>query len=65
MLVPQVVADYAAPSTDGGLTLDNPVDPQHGSWALKEDGWPNEELQLNLAWRSVHDMAVVSKDIIK
>jgi hypothetical protein len=65
MLVPQVAAGYAASSTDGGLALDNPVDPQHGSWALKEDGWPNEELQLNLAWGSVHDMAVVSKDIIK
>ena len=63
--MPQVAAGYAASSTDGGLTLDNPVDPQHGSWALKEDGWPNEEPQLNLAWRSVHDMAVVSKDIIK
>lgn len=65
MLVPQVAAGYAAPSTDGGLILDNPVDPQHGSWALKEGGSPNEELQLNLEWRSVYDMAVVSKDIIK
>jgi feruloyl esterase len=48
MLVTQVAAGYAAPSTDGGLTLDNHVDPQHGSRALKEDGSPNEEQQLNL-----------------
>jgi hypothetical protein len=65
MLVPQVAAGYTASSTYGGLTLDNHVDPQHGSRALKEDGSPNEEQQLNLEWRSVHDMAVVSKDIIK
>jgi feruloyl esterase len=63
--VPQVAAGYAASFTDGGLTLDNTVNPQSGQWALKEDGSPNEELQLNLAWRSIHDMAVVSKDVIK
>jgi feruloyl esterase len=64
-LIPQVVAGYAASSTDGGLTLNNTINPQSGEWALKADGSPNEELQLNLAWRSTHDMAVVSKDVIK
>jgi feruloyl esterase len=63
--VKQVASGYAASSTDAGLTLDNTVNPQSGEWALKDDGSPNEELQLNFAWRSIHDMAVVSKDIIK
>lgn len=65
MLVSQVAAGYAASSTDGGLTLNNTSNPQHGHWALKPDGSPNEELQLNLAWRSIHDMAVISKDVIQ
>jgi feruloyl esterase len=56
---------YATSSTDGGLTLNNTVDPQTGKWALKEDGTSNEDLQLNLAWRSIHDMVVVSKELIK
>jgi pimeloyl-ACP methyl ester carboxylesterase len=45
--------------------LNNTVDPQDGTWALKADGSPNEGLLLNLAWRSIHDAAVVSKDLIK
>jgi hypothetical protein len=61
----QVGNGYVASTTDGGLTLDNTVDPQTGVWALKEDGTANEALQLNLAWRSIHDMAVASKDVIK
>lgn len=65
MLVPQVAAGYAASSTDGGLTVNETQNPQYGAWALKEDGSPNDDLQLNLAWRSIHDMALVSKDIIR
>lgn len=61
----QVGAGYAASATDGGLTLDNTIDPQSGVWALNADGTPNEALLLNLAWRSIHDMAVASKDVIK
>ena len=65
MLAGPVARGYAASTTDGGLTLNNTVDPQSGVWALNEDGTPNEALQLNLAWRSIHDMAVTSKDLIK
>lgn len=55
---------YATSSTDGGLTLNNTINPQSGKWALKDDGTSNDDLQLNLAWRSIHDMAVISKDLI-
>ncbi|KAJ9610572.1 hypothetical protein H2200_005349 [Cladophialophora chaetospira] len=65
ILAGQVGNGYAASTTDGGLTLDNTIDPQSGVWALNDDGTPNEALQLNLAWRSIHDMAVASKDLIK
>jgi feruloyl esterase len=60
ILAGQVGNGYAASTTDGGPTLDHTIDPQSGVWALKA-----EALQLNLAWRSIHDMAVVSKDAIK
>ncbi|KAH8682071.1 feruloyl esterase [Xylariales sp. PMI_506] len=56
---------YAASATDAGLTLDNTLDPQSGEWALKADGSPNDDLLLNFAWRSIHDMAVASKDIVR
>ncbi|KAK5215166.1 hypothetical protein LTS03_011273 [Exophiala xenobiotica] len=36
-----------------------------GLWALADDGSLDETLQLNFAWRSIHDMSVTSKDIIK
>ncbi|KAE9368805.1 feruloyl esterase [Stipitochalara longipes BDJ] len=65
MLVSSLAAGYATSSTDAGLTLNNTIDPQSGIWALLPSGGPNEELQLNFAWRSVHDMVVVSKDLIK
>ncbi|KIX08467.1 uncharacterized protein Z518_03123 [Rhinocladiella mackenziei CBS 650.93] len=65
MLVGPVAAGLAASSTEGGLTLNHTVNPQLGEWALKQDGSANEDLMLNLAWRSIHDMAIVSKDIIK
>lgn len=65
MLMKPTADGYAASSTDAGLTLDNTVDPQRGEWALRPDGTPNDELSLNFAWRSVHDMAIASKDLIK
>lgn len=65
ILAGQVGNGYAASTTDGGLTLGHTIDPQSGVWALKADGTPNEASQLNLAWRSIHDMAVASKDAIK
>lgn len=65
MMAGPVGAGSVTSMTDGGLTLDNTVDPQSGLWAIKEDGTLNEALQLNLAWRSIHDAAVASKDLIK
>lgn len=64
MLVGQAGRGYAVSSTDAGLTLGNTIDPQTGLWALRDDGTPNEDLHLNFAWRSIHDMAVVAKDVI-
>lgn len=64
-LASQIASGYVASSTDAGLTLNNTVNPLDGEWALKQDGSPNEDLLLNLAWRSIHDMVVVSKDVIK
>lgn len=65
LLMNPVASGYAASSTDAGLTLNQTVDPQGGTWALNPDGSFNEPLVLNLAWRSIHDMAVVSKALIK
>ncbi|KAL3454970.1 Tannase/feruloyl esterase [Aspergillus heterothallicus] len=60
-----VVAGFASSSTDGGLTLNHTVDPQTGLWIRSPDGTINTSLLVNLADRSVHDMAVASKDIIE
>lgn len=65
MLAGPLNAGYLTSSTDGGLTLNNTVDPQSGKWGLKDDGTSNDDLQLNLAWRSIHDMVVLSKDLSK
>ncbi|KAL4888739.1 Tannase/feruloyl esterase [Aspergillus ambiguus] len=59
-----VAQGYAVSTTDGGLSLKHTVDPGDGIWALKPDGSLNEPLIFKLAWRSVHDMAVVSRSII-
>ncbi|KAK5050475.1 hypothetical protein LTR84_003756 [Exophiala bonariae] len=63
MLAGPLSEGYLTSSTDGGLTLNNTVDPQSGKWALNEDGTSNDDLQLNLAWRSIHDMVLLSKDL--
>ncbi|EXJ74865.1 uncharacterized protein A1O5_01561 [Cladophialophora psammophila CBS 110553] len=52
---------YATGTTDGGLTLNNTIDPQTGQWALKKDGSLNESLVKNFAHRAIHDMAVIGK----
>ncbi|KAJ9623820.1 hypothetical protein H2204_011006 [Knufia peltigerae] len=64
-LMHQVDNGYASSWTEAGLTLNQTIDPTTAIWALKEDGSLNEDLLLNLSWRSAHDMAVISKDIIK
>ncbi|KAJ0418676.1 Tannase/feruloyl esterase [Aspergillus carlsbadensis] len=55
---------WAVSSTEGGLTFDHTVDPQTGEWAIAPDGSFNEHLVINLAYRSIHDMVEVSKQLI-
>ncbi|KIW77620.1 hypothetical protein Z517_10066 [Fonsecaea pedrosoi CBS 271.37] len=54
---------YATGTTDGGLTLNNSIDPQTGQWALTEDGSLNESLVKNFAHRAIHDMTVIGKSL--
>lgn len=56
---------WAASSTDGGLSLNQTINPQLGGWILGADGSYNEALVENLARRSIHDMVEVSKDLIE
>ncbi|KAH8895415.1 feruloyl esterase [Thozetella sp. PMI_491] len=56
---------FVASSTDGGLTLNNTVEAGGGSWALNSDGSQNHDLITNFAHRSIHDMAVVAKDLTR
>ncbi|OAP63433.1 hypothetical protein AYL99_02660 [Fonsecaea erecta] len=59
-LAPVVALGYAAASTDAGLSGD-PYSP--AAWALRPNGTVHEDLLLNFASRSVHDMAVAGKAI--
>ncbi|KAL2830471.1 Tannase/feruloyl esterase [Aspergillus cavernicola] len=63
-LVVPVLSGFAASFTDGGLTLNHTIDPQSGEWGMNNDGTLNRDLMLNLAWRSIHDMALASKHVI-
>ncbi|KAL4733642.1 Tannase/feruloyl esterase [Aspergillus similis] len=64
-MVSPLAAGFAASATDAGLTLNNTIMADSGLWGLKEDGTVNEALFKNLGYRSIHDMAVASKDVIK
>jgi hypothetical protein len=59
-LVQGVKDGYATASTDAGVKtgLD-------ASWALTPDGTVNQPLLTNFASRSVHDLAVVGKEVTK
>ncbi|OQV06997.1 hypothetical protein CLAIMM_11491 [Cladophialophora immunda] len=59
-LAPVVALGYAAASTDAGLSGD-PYSP--ALWALHPNGTVDEDLLLNFASRSVHDMAVAGKAV--
>ena len=59
-LVQGVKDGYATASTDAGVGEAIDV-----SWALKPDGGLNKPLLTNFASRSVHDLAVVGKDVTK
>ncbi|PYH81821.1 feruloyl esterase [Aspergillus uvarum CBS 121591] len=58
-----VIQGYAAAATEGGLTLNNTIDPQTGQWGLRPDGTINTALLTNYAHRSVHDLAVLGKAV--
>ncbi|KAL6231378.1 Tannase/feruloyl esterase [Aspergillus navahoensis] len=64
-MVSPLAAGFATSATDAGLTLNNTVTADTGLWGLKEDGTVNEALFVNLGYRSIHDMAVASKDVIE
>ncbi|KAL3469689.1 Tannase/feruloyl esterase [Aspergillus californicus] len=59
-----IATGFASSSTDGGLTLGHTINPQSEIWGMDSDGQLNRALLLNLSWRSVHDMALASKDLI-
>ena len=60
-LGPPVALGFAAGSTDGGLTLNQTIDPQTGKWILNADNSVNWGLMENFAHRSIHDMTVIGK----
>ncbi|KAL3485214.1 tannase and feruloyl esterase-domain-containing protein [Aspergillus germanicus] len=59
-----VLVGFASSSTDGGLTMDNTVNPQSGTWISWSNGTLNKPLLLNLAHRSIHEMSIIAKNII-
>ncbi|KAL4887415.1 Tannase/feruloyl esterase [Aspergillus karnatakaensis] len=63
-LLEPVSQGWVASSTDGGLTLNNTLDPQTGAWAIRPNGSYNEDLVINLVYRSIHDTAELSKALI-
>ncbi|MER7006111.1 tannase/feruloyl esterase family alpha/beta hydrolase [Dactylosporangium sp. NPDC000555] len=59
-LVPPVRGGYAAASTDAG---DRTSPSGRPDWALDPGGTVNEELLTNFAYRSVHEMSVIGKQV--
>ncbi|RAO65444.1 uncharacterized protein BHQ10_001456 [Talaromyces amestolkiae] len=61
-LGPTVKNGYSAVSTDAGVGL-NALSP--GSWALNTDGSVNFDALIDFSYRSVHDMAIVGKELTR
>ncbi|KAH8705352.1 putative feruloyl esterase [Talaromyces proteolyticus] len=59
-LGPTVKAGYSSSSTDAGVGF-NPETPS--PWALKADGSVDFDALINFSYRSIHDMAVVGKEL--
>ena len=59
-LGPAVQLGYSAASTDAGVGNDA-LDP--GAWALRPNKTVNWDALINFAYRSVHDMGIVGKEI--
>ncbi|CAK7200332.1 hypothetical protein SEUCBS139899_003023 [Sporothrix eucalyptigena] len=64
-LPPFVQQGYASAYTDAGVTLNNTIDPSTGAWAITSPGHLNHALIENFAYRSIHDMTVLSKAAIR
>ncbi|MFG2040652.1 tannase/feruloyl esterase family alpha/beta hydrolase [Dactylosporangium sp. NPDC048998] len=59
-LIPAIRGGYAAASTDAG---DRTASSGRPDWALDPDGTVNEGLLTNFAYRSVHEMSIVGKQV--
>ncbi|KAF5010051.1 hypothetical protein FDECE_3769 [Fusarium decemcellulare] len=64
-LLQPVLKGYATGFTDGGVTLNNTLDPQTGEWILTKSGEVNEVLLENFAQRSIHELTVIGKAAVK
>jgi feruloyl esterase len=60
-LSPAVALGYAAASSEGGLTLNQTINPQSGAWFLNSNGTLNSGLLTNYLYRSTHDITVIGK----
>ncbi|KAL7929766.1 tannase and feruloyl esterase [Trichoderma chlorosporum] len=61
-LGPTIKQGYSSASTDAGVSF-NPSSPE--AWALRPDGSVNQDALINFSYRSVHDMALVGKEVTK
>jgi pimeloyl-ACP methyl ester carboxylesterase len=59
-LGPTIKEGYSSASTDAGIGF-NPLTPE--AWALRQDGTVNRDALINFSHRSIHDMAIVGKEI--
>ncbi|CRG91024.1 hypothetical protein PISL3812_08072 [Talaromyces islandicus] len=64
-ILSSVSQGYATATTDGGLTLNHTIDAGTGAWGITSEGNINTGLLKNFAYRSIHDMTVLSKAAIK
>ena len=64
-IAPYAARGFAAGTTDAGLPPDLASVATPSGWALRPDGTVNAELLTNFAGRSVHDLAVVGKAVVK
>ncbi|KAK5049467.1 hypothetical protein LTR84_004396 [Exophiala bonariae] len=58
---PAASQGYATANSEGGLTLNQTIDSQSGSWFLRSNGSVNNGLVENYSFRATHDAAVVGK----
>jgi pimeloyl-ACP methyl ester carboxylesterase len=59
----QSMLGYSTGTTDAGITIDSSLSGDASPWALLSPGNVNQNLALNFAHRSYHDMTVIGKQI--